>query len=62
MSLTLAKAKSRVERAWSELGTILNRAWAERAPKVRLDEPIRAWDEPGTSLGIVSAKCSIGKT
>ena len=51
VSLTLAQAESRVERTWSELGPRLNRSWAERAPKVRLEEPIRAWDELGQSLG-----------
>ena len=49
--VSLILAESRVERAWSELGPRLNRAWAEGASKVRLDEPIRACDEPGDSLG-----------
>ena len=49
-----AWAESMVERAWSELGLRLNRAWAERAPEVRLDEPIGAWDELGTSLANVA--------
>ena len=39
MSLILAETESSFERAWFELGPRLNRAWAERVRKARLERP-----------------------